>query len=67
MMEALETSPKVNSKWFSVEVSSAHLGAGKRDHHVNYVYAANVIDALSKVKRMRGWKRNIVGSHSSPI
>jgi hypothetical protein len=59
--------PEVARRWFSVLVPSAHVdgGGGRTDNHVNYVYASNVIDALNRVSRMRGWKRNI-GSHTFP-
>jgi hypothetical protein len=61
------TGPEFARRWFSVLVPSAHVdgGGGRTDHHVNYVYANNAIDALNRVKRMRGWKRDI-GSNSFP-
>jgi hypothetical protein len=58
---------EVAKRWFSVLVPSAHVagGGGRTDNHVNYVYACNVIDALNRVRRMRGWKRDI-GSNTFP-
>lgn len=61
MNEQLEQSePVVGKRWFSVIVPSAHVegGGARTGDHANYVYATNVIDALDRLKRMRGWKRN---------
>ncbi len=59
--------PQISRRWFSVLVPSAHVngGGGRTDNHINYVYAANAIDALTRAQRMRGWKRNI-GRHTFP-
>lgn len=61
MNEEISRGPEIPRRWFSVLVPSAHVdgGGGRAGNHINYVYASNVIDALNRVKRMRGWKRDI--------
>jgi hypothetical protein len=67
MSEALAEKRFVHQpKWFSVIVSSAHLGAGRRGDHTICVEADNTIGALDKAKQYPGWKRGIRGSHVFP-
>lgn len=61
-----ETQQPTSKSWYSVEVPSSHIGTGRKETHKLFVYAKDVIDALGRTRKMRGWKRNLKGENRFP-
>lgn len=59
-METGEGQP-TPKKWFAFQVATAHRDNNydSEERHTNYVLATDLLDALNKAKKMRGWKRDI--------
>lgn len=58
-------SDPTEKKWYAAIVGSSHVGAGREDEHVNYIYATDALDALDRLYKMRGWKRHRASSFPS--
>lgn len=51
--------PKGAKSWYRLNVPGAHVGIGRGQERLIYVYARDVVDALRRAKHVGGWKKSI--------